>query len=245
MLLFVLVFNFESQAQPDFDGQGIPEHPGSESFDFRRDGGGKKQGLAFGGAETDDFFDVGQEAHVEHPVDLVQNEVGEMGEMDFTLIHEVKEAAGGGHEDVDAAGDLFPLVAITDPAVDQADLQAGVLGKFAQRLGDLIRQFPGGLEDEGTEASRFFEVLEDRQGKGGGFAGAGLSRTDEVPPSEGDGDRLSLDRGGLLETKPFDRFQDGRRELEGGKIHRRCYPKADHGSKVTGTLRMDARIGFF
>ena len=145
-------------AQADFDGQGIAQHPGGESLDFWRDGGGEKEGLALGGAETDDLFDVGQEAHVEHAVDLVQNKMGEMGKVDFALVHKVEQAAGGSHEDIHAAGNLFPLVAVADAPVGQADAQAGVFGEFSESLGDLIRQFPGGLKDEGAESSRFFVV---------------------------------------------------------------------------------------
>ena len=205
--------------QPDFDGQGIPEHPGGESFDFRRDGGGKKQGLPFGRAETDDFFHVGKKTHVEHAVHLVQNEVGEVGEMDFALIHEVQQSARGGHENIHPAGNLLPLVAVTHASVDQADPQARVFGKFTQGLGNLIGQFPGGLKDEGTEPSRFFQVLQNGQGEGGGFAGAGLSRADDIPSGQGDGNGLGLNRGGLLKTKFFDGLEDGRSQLQRRKSH--------------------------
>ena len=135
--------------QADFDGQGIAQNPRGEALDFRRDGGGEKEGLALGGAETNDLFDVGQKAHVEHPVHLVENEMGEVGEMDFPLIHEIEKTTGGGHEDVDAPLDLLPLVAIADTAIDEADAQSGVFGEFPQSLGHLVGQLAGRFQNEG------------------------------------------------------------------------------------------------
>ena len=185
-------------AEADLDGDGVTQHPGGQSFNLRRYGGGEKQGLPFGRAETDDFFDVRKEAHVQHPVHFVEDQVGEMGQVDFALIHEIKEPAGGRHHDVDAALDLFTLATIAHPPVDQADLEAGVLGELSQGLSDLVRQLPRRLQDEGAEPARFFQMLEDGKGEGGGFAGAGLGGADQILSGQGNRDGLGLNRGGLL-----------------------------------------------
>ena len=140
--------------------------------------------------------------------------------MDFALIHEIKEAAGGGHHDVDPALDLFPLIPVTDAAVDQADPQAGVFGKPFQSFRDLVGQLPGRFQNKGAESAGLFQVLKNGQGEGGGFAGAGLGRADQVFAGEGDGNGLSLNWGGFLEAKLLDRLENSGSQLQGGKFHR-------------------------
>ena len=77
-------------AQTDLDGDRFFEGPLGESFDFGGDGGREKEGLTFLGAEGDDAFDVGEEAHIEHAIDFIKDEVGEMAEVKVSLADEVE-----------------------------------------------------------------------------------------------------------------------------------------------------------
>ena len=69
-----------------------------------------------------------------------------------------------------------------------------------QRFSDLKRQLARRRQDEGADptARSGAKAVEDRQGKGGGLAGAGLGAADEIPPGENAGDRPRLDRRGRL-----------------------------------------------
>ena len=77
-------------AQTDLDGDRFFEGPLGESFDFGGNGGREKEGLTFLGAEGDDAFDVGEEAHIEHAIDFIKDEVGEMAEIEVSLADEVE-----------------------------------------------------------------------------------------------------------------------------------------------------------
>ncbi len=54
------------------------------------------------GEQVEDPADVGHEAHVEHPVRLVEDEDLDLAEVGRALADEVEEAAGRGDEDLDA-----------------------------------------------------------------------------------------------------------------------------------------------
>ncbi len=65
-------------------------------------GGGEEEGLLLGGQPAKDAAHVVDEAHVQHPVGLVQHEDLQPGQVDELLAVEVAQAAGGGHQDVHA-----------------------------------------------------------------------------------------------------------------------------------------------
>ena len=64
----------------DFDADGIVQGPGGEVGDFRRKGGGEKEGLPLLRAFPDDAFHRLEEPDVEHAVDFVEDEHFDVGE---------------------------------------------------------------------------------------------------------------------------------------------------------------------
>ena len=52
--------------------------------------------------QVEDPADVGHEAHVEHPVGLVEDEDLDLAEVGRALPHEVEQAARGRDQDLDA-----------------------------------------------------------------------------------------------------------------------------------------------
>ena len=63
----------------------------------------------FAGMRGDDLPDRMDEAHVEHPVGFVEDEDFEIAEPDGALGHQVEQPAGGGDQDVDAAGAMVRI----------------------------------------------------------------------------------------------------------------------------------------
>lgn len=67
------------------------------ALNFLAHGGRKEQGVALGGHTGQYFVDALGEAHVEHFVGLVEHHVLNGVETGHATVHEVDEAAGGGH----------------------------------------------------------------------------------------------------------------------------------------------------
>ena len=70
------------------------------------EGGREEERLAVGRGAVDEPVDGGPEAHVEHPVGLVEDEHADAPERDRPAADQVLEPPGGGDEDVGAAGGL-------------------------------------------------------------------------------------------------------------------------------------------
>ena len=66
----------------------------------------------------EDATDVGQEAHVEHPVGLVEDQHLEAGEARVGLPEVIQQAARRRHQDVGPAAERLLLRAIADAAED-------------------------------------------------------------------------------------------------------------------------------
>ena len=178
-----------------------------------------KRLAAFPRAEIDDFPDLREETHVEHAVHFVEDEHLDFAEAHGGAVEVIDEAAGGGDDDVGAGGELLGLGAEADAAVEQGDLQAGVFAVFFELLGDLVGEFAGGFEHEDLGFAQFFDLREGRQREGGGFAGAGLGRADDVLAFEDDRNRLRLDRRWRGVTGFLNGFQNGCGEPKCVKSH--------------------------
>ena len=165
--------------------------------DLGRHRGGEEQRLPSERHELADLLDVRDEAHVEHPVGLVDDEDLDAGQQEFAALREVEQAAGRGDQHVGAARDLGFLVAEGDAADQQRDVDLVIDAVAVERLFDLGREFARRLEDQRARHPRpgtaGLEPRDHRQGEGGGLARAGLGDTQDVPAFERVGDRLFLD----------------------------------------------------
>ena len=74
-----------------------------------------------------DALDVGDEAHVEHPVGLVEHEDLDLAEVDALLLDVVEQASRRGDEDLDAGAHDRQLLLDVDAAEDDGRAQVGVL----------------------------------------------------------------------------------------------------------------------
>ena len=185
----------------DLDPHGIIEELLGQPGDLGRHGRREEQGLLPGRRQTENPLDIGNEAHVEHAVRLVDDQDLDAGQQQLAALKMVKETARGGDQDVDAAVQLQFLVAEGD-APDQegpgelAHLACGIAFKGG---GNLVGQLPGRGDDKGSghprPAAAGRQAFDHRQGEGRGLARAGLGDAQDVPPGQGDGDGLGLDGG--------------------------------------------------
>ncbi len=158
-------------------------------------------------------LDVGDEAHVEHAVGLVDHEQVAASKQNLAALEQVHQPARRGNEDVDALVQSLDLVAHLHAADEQRHLQVVVLAVVLEVFSDLLRQFAGRLEDQAARHQRAApavrENVDHRQHEARSLAGAGLSDGDEVLHHLDLRDRLRLDRrrlgvaGGFHRLKQF------------------------------------------
>ena len=163
---------------PDVVGEGRREH----------------QVLALRREQRDDLLDVRQEAHVEHPVRLVEDEDLDLAEVGDLLADEVEQPARRRDEDLDAGAQRLDLRVDRDAAVDDGRAQRDRPAVGPDALVDLHRELAGRDEDQdadrvaGRREARVrvaAQAVEDGQDEGGGLAGAGLGGGEDVAALRG------------------------------------------------------------
>ena len=142
---------------------------------------------------ADDALHIGQETHVEHVVDLVEDEDVDVLERAVALLQMVEQSAGRGGEDVHAALQVFQLFSITDAAIDNRHAEVGELGEFLEGFLHLQRELARRLKNQHAQRAVAAETLDDRKGEGRGLARAGLRGADDVAARKDERDGLGLD----------------------------------------------------
>lgn len=166
---------------------------------------------------VEDFVDGFFEAHIDHAVCFVHDNVAALGEDEEAALETVDETAGGCDDDFGAVAEVVGLffdgVAADDGDAGEAE-GGGEL--FGFRL-DLLGEFAGRGEDDGVgsvvlcefvERGELGDVDEEREDEGRGLPGAGDGDTDEVAVLERDGDCGALDGGGVFVPDVFDDFEE-------------------------------------
>ena len=133
----------------------------------------------------------------------------------------IERAAGSRDDDMHAATQDGDLLAEGLAAVDRHGAGADGAAIAMEGLGDLHRELAGRDEHEHRGPrwlGRFLrEALQQRQGEGGGLAGAGRGLSQEVAALEQRRDRLALDRRGLLVAQRGEGFGKGEAYAEVGE----------------------------
>ncbi len=194
----------------EVDGDRLPEHLVRERGDFPRHGGAEEQRLALRGQLPQHAADVGQEAHVEHAVGLVEHEDLEPGEARVGEAQMIEEAAGRGDDHVDAAAERVLLRAHPHAAVHRRARDRGVHGEFLEVRQDLGGQLARRRQDERPRraARLVHHPVEDGQQERGGLAAAGHRAGQQVLAGGGGRDRLVLDRRRALKTQFLDAAEE-------------------------------------
>ena len=169
----------------------------------------------------EDSPDVGQKAHVEHAVRLVQHQHFQAGQAAVGLPEVVEETARCGHEDVDPAAERLLLRGIADPAEDGGSREPSVARQLLPVLVDLRRQLARGGEDEDPRhaAGAPEKALENRQQERRGLSAPGHGARQDVPARENRRDGVPLDRGGRLEAEGGDAAQEVGVKVKGAERH--------------------------
>ncbi len=160
-------------------------------------------------AAAEDRLDVLEEAEVEHLVGLVEHHVAGGVEEEVVAADHVHHPADGADHDLRALLEPRGLVADRRAAEDGDHRDPAPLAVGAQRLGHLDAQLARGREHQRLDLGIVgVDVVEHRQAEGGGLAGAGLGLADHVPALQQEGDRLLLDRSGVLVAEVLEGFEE-------------------------------------
>ena len=182
------------------DADGVGEMLGDELGGAGLDGGGEEERLALFRDLAEDLVESGEEAHVEHAVAFVEDDVGDLAQVGQAAIEEVTEAAGGGDDDLDTAAKRVELGTFSHTADDGGGAEAGAEGDFFKFFRDLDGEFAGGAQDESARTDGFTgggrllqHRFDERQAEGKGFACAGLRGGYDIVAGESGRDGFRLD----------------------------------------------------
>ena len=178
----------------------IVEQPLCQPADLGGEGGGEEEVLTLGRQQAEDPADVADEAHVEHPIGLIQHQDLHLIKPKRTLLMEIHQAAWGGHQNISAVAEAIDLGVGTDAAKHHIGAQIEVAAIGHNALGHLGGQFAGGSEDKGPHLAgagtgAMAKALQHRQGEPGRLAGAGLGRGHHIVALEHGRDAGQLDGG--------------------------------------------------
>ena len=135
-------------ARGDLDHRGPIQEAVRETLDLVRERRREQEVLAARREQREDLADVADEAHVEHPVGLVEDEDLDPREVDRPLADVVEQATGGGDDDFGTRAQVTDLRVEADAAIDRGRPD-GVLGAVRpDALLDLERELAGRSEDQ-------------------------------------------------------------------------------------------------
>ena len=181
----------------DLDAHRVLQEGVDQALDLRRHGGREEQRLPARRKQLADALDVGDEAHVEHAVGLVDDEDLDAGEQDLAAPEVVEQAARRGDQHVDAAVELAHCSSGETPPISSATAELVVDAVFLEALLHLGGKLARRCQDQGARHAcprpPGFEPRQHRQHVAGGLAGAGLGDAEHVAAGHGDRDGLNLD----------------------------------------------------
>ena len=175
---------------------------------------------------AEDAPDVGQEAHVEHPVRFVEHEVLECIELCVGRAHVIEQPARRRDDHVDASAERVLLRTHPHPAVDGCPGERGVNGKRIEVFEDLRRELPRRREHQrARDAARpSNEAVKDRQQERRRLAAARLRAREQIASLQGGRNRLLLNRRRTNEPELADTLEQVRMKAQRGERHAATRP---------------------
>ncbi len=163
---------------------GIGQKLVRELLHFGGHGRREKQRLPRCGQQLADALDVGDEAHVEHAVALVDDDDFHRRKQQLTAPGVIEQAPRRGDQHVRAAIELAELVVEGHTADQQRHGQLVVDAELLECLRHLGGQLAGWFKDERARHSRAgaagFKARKHREHEAAGLTGAGLGDADHV-----------------------------------------------------------------
>ena len=119
----------------------------------------ENRGPELRGQQADDALQVGQEAHVQHAISLVQHQDADLTQVHVLLFHVIQQAARRGDQDFAATAQRFALRTDVHAAEHHGRTQRRLLAVALDAFVHLVRQFARGREDQRAHRVRAGEAL--------------------------------------------------------------------------------------
>ena len=148
---------------------------------------------------ADDLLEIRQKTHVEHPVNLVENEHLQFVQFDVALVNQVEQAAWRGDKDVCAPVQCPHLIQLADSAIHEGLTELETLAVCRKTLAYLNCQLTAGSQHKCARsigrrlASSLSQPVQYRQREGGRLPGPRLGAAQHITPHERRRHRLHLD----------------------------------------------------
>ena len=203
---------------------GVVQQPLHQLFHPGREGGREQQVLALARQQGQHALQFFGKTQVEQAVGFVEDQKAHAREAQRVVLHQVEEAPRGGHHHVGTAAQRHHLRVDGDAAKHHRHARRmGHMARQAlQHFAYLGRQFPCGGQHQGAWTPRWLralQLLQQRQGKRGRLARAGLRLSHQVGAAQDGRNRLGLDGGGAAKAQRASGGNKGRGKTEGGKGH--------------------------
>ena len=130
-------FGYRSRLRRDADLFGVHQKRVGKTPDFRRHRGREKQCLANFRQQRDDFLDIRNKSHVEHPIRLVDYQNFDIVEQDAPAFEMIEKPPRGCDQHVDAAIELFGLLGHRHASDQERHGQLVILAINFEIFGDL------------------------------------------------------------------------------------------------------------
>ena len=165
---------------------------------------------------TEHAADVGEKAHVEHAIRLVQHQKLEARQLRIRRPEMIEQPAGRGDDDVDAAAEGMFLRAHPDAAEDGRGRQRGVHGESGQVLGNLRGELPSRRQHQRPRrpARPAHQLMQDRQQERRRFSAAGHGAREQIASFERGWNGFILDGCRTGEAEIFESAEELGMKLE-------------------------------
>src|SRR5690606_29469807 len=106
-------------ALADLDQFRVLHRPLDQAFDLAGDSRAEKRGLPLGRKLADNPAHVRKEAHVEHAIRFIQDEILDPAKVQRAALEVIHQAAGSGHYNIRPATERIELPSVAHAAVKQ------------------------------------------------------------------------------------------------------------------------------
>ena len=188
-----------------FDYMRVDQEVIRETSNFTRHGSRKQEVLPFRGKRADDPLNVGEEAHIEHVISLIQYECLDLVQAQLPLAQQIEHTSRTADDDFRSPAEVPYLFVNRDPAVNDGHLHPGELGQSADFSRDLRRKLTRRRENESprSTSASLEQSVEKRQRKSRRLPRARLGESQYVAPRKTGRNRFVLNRSWILEAGGF------------------------------------------